>query len=422
MTAIVVVGAQWGDEGKGKVTDVLAPDAKLHVQYAGGGNPGQTIVAEGERLVFDLLPAGAIKHGMSSVLAHGMAIDPVMLLSELSRLEEHGVGADAIFVCRRAHVILPHHHLLDEHRKEGEGASGMPRRGIGPAYADKLARRGVQVGDLVLGERLADKVKESLDGWSSTLSSLGARVPAVSEIVDRYAGLGDKLAKRMVDGSRHVREAIARPDNVILEAPLGTMVDLDLGSYPFVVSASTVAGGAAPGVGIPPRAIDRVVGVAKVYSTRAGRGPFPAEVTGDLAAHLLEKGQEYGATGRPRRVGMLDLAALRYAARVNGFDTLVVTKLDVLSGLSEIPVCMGYELDGRVLEEPPFEGLSRATPLVEMQPGFSENIDGCRTWDELPANARRLLELVEATTGVPVGMVGVGPDKSATIVRRSPFA
>jgi len=421
MTAIVVVGAQWGDEGKGKMSDVLASEAKLLVQYAGGGNPGQTIAVAGNRLVFDILPPGPMRQGMGCLLAQGMTIDPKLLVDELALLEEHGVSAGEVYVDRRAHAILPHHILVDELRQEEEGASGVARRGIGPAYADKLARRGVQIGDLA-SERLEEKIETSLEGWRSIIESLGGTPPDAKEISGHLRAFGDRLTKHFVDGARLVTEALGRGDNVVLEAPLGTMVDLDMGAYPFVVAASTVASAAAPGVGLPPSTIDRVIGVAKAYSTRPGRGPIGAEVTGDLAKHLIDKGQEYGQDGRPRRVGMLDVAALRFAQRVNGFDQLCLTKLDVLAGLDEIPVCTGYELDGEELSEPPFEGLSRATPKIEMRPGWKESLEGCRSPDDLPDNARAFVRFVQEEVGAEVTMVGVGPDEAATIVLKSPFA
>ncbi len=420
MKAIVVVGAQWGDEGKGKLADVLAPRAKLLVQYAGGGNPGQTIAVAGNRLVFDILPPGPMRKGMGCLLAQGMALDPKLLVEELDLLAEHDISEGEVFVSRRAHAILPHHILVDELRQEEEGASGVRRRGIGPAYADKLARRGVQIGDLT-SDKLEDKLAQSIEGWRSVIEGLGGTVPEAREVADGYRSLGERLAKHFVDGSKLVGDAIARGDKVVLEAPLGTMVDLDMGAYPFVVAASTIAAGAAPGVGLAPDAIGTVIGVAKAYSTRPGRGPIGAEVTGDLAKHLIDQGQEYGQDGRPRRVGMLDIAALRFAKRVNGMAQLFLTKLDVLAGLDEIPVCVGYELDGEELSEPPFEGLSRATPKVEMRPGWKESLEGCRSFEELPEAAQGYVRFIEEQVGVPVTMIGVGPDRAATIVQKSPF-
>jgi len=421
MTAIVVVGAQWGDEGKGSLSDVLSYDAKLLVQYGGGGNPAQTIAVEGNRLVFDVLPPEPMRRGSTCLLAQGMAIDPKLLVEELALLDEHGISKGEALVCRRAHAILPHHILVDELRHEEEGASGARRRGIGPAYADKLARRGVQIGDLS-SDKLGDKVAASLAGWTTIIESLGGTAPDVGAMTEQLRAFGDRLAKHMTDGSVHVAAALERGEHVIIEAPFGTMVDIDMGAYPYVIAATTVAGGAAPGVGLPPTAVTRVIGVAKAYSTRPGRGPMGSEVTGDLAKHLIDKGQEFTQDGRPRRVGMLDLAGLRFARRINGFEELYLTKLDVLSGLAEIPVCVGYELDGQDLDEPPIHGLSRATPKVEMRPGWTESLEGCRVPDDLPEKARDFVRFVEEQVGAEITMVGVGPDRAATIVKKSPFA
>lgn len=418
MSVVVVVGAQWGDEGKGKIVELLTERAGLLVHYAGGYNPGQSLMAGGDRLVFHLLPANAIRRGVSCLLAQGMAIDPVLLLEELEVLETHGAAKGELRIDQRAHLVLPHHIRLDELRAEVEGASGAPRRGIGPAYGDKVGRRGVQVGDLLVPERFESKVRASLDAAAPGLRALGGALPEAGPIIDRYLGCAEKLRARVVDGSRWVSDAIKSGQNVVLEAPFGTMIDLDQGSYPFVVTASTIAGGACTGTGIAPKSIDRVVGVAKAYATRSGPGPFALEVTGDLAAHLQRVGGELSpVTGRARRCGMFGVPELRYAARINGFDTLALTKLDVLTGLDEIPVCVGYELDGNIKDEPPFEGLSRAKPLLEMAPGWKESLRDCRSFQDLPPNARKYVELIESASGVRIGMVGVGPDRSETIVR-----
>lgn len=417
MSVVVVVGAQWGDEGKGKVVDAHLGEIDLLVHYAGGANPGQTIVAEGERLVLHIVPPGAMRQGKHVLLGQGMVIDPLVLLEELDALTDHGVRSGELQVDLRAHVVMPHHRLLDRLRDEVEGASGIPRRGIGPAYGDKTIRRGAQMGDLLYPERLQYKVEQSLKAHTPLIRELGGQAPPVSAVVDTLAKAGERLRARMVDGSRLVRDAIAAGKRILLEAPLGTMVDPDHGAYPFVVAASTVAGGAAIGAGIPPRAIERVVGVAKCYSTRSGPGPFPAEVTGDLATRLQQTGGEFSATGKPRRCGMLDIPALRFAARVNGFDALALTKLDVLSGLDQIPICVGYELDGKVCDEPPFEGLSRVTPLVETLPGWSEQLSDRRSFDDLPENAKRYVTLIEEITALRIATVGVGPDRSQMLVR-----
>lgn len=422
MAVVALVGAQWGDEGKGSIVDVLAPSTDLVVNYAGGANPGQTVVADGERMVFHVLPTGTLRHRTPALLAQGMAIDPTLLLAELDALSPHESDDAALRVCQRAHVVLPHHILVDELRGEGEGASGVPRRGIGPCYADKVARRGVQVGDLLVPERFSRKLHESLEAAAPVIRELGGELPDVAPIVERYVACGDKLASMMVDGSRLVSETRAAGKHVLLEGPFGAMVDMDQGAYPFVVGASTVAGGACTGVGIAPRDVDTVIGVAKAYATRPGQGPFPPELTGELAERLQKTGGEIDPiSGRPRRCGMFDIPALRYAARVSGFDTLALTKLDVLTGLREVPLCTAYELDDQVLEEPPFEGLSRLKPKVEMLPGWSDTLRDCRTFGDLPESARAYVKRIEELSGVRVTMIGVGPDRSETIIIEKPL-
>ena len=417
MSVVAVVGAQWGDEGKAKIVDVLAGDDSLIVQYAGGYDPGQAFVAQGERLVFHTVPANALRKGRTVLLAQGMALDPRLILEELELLEAHGALGGELLIDLRAQVVLPHHIELDRLRDEVEGASGAPRRGLGPAYQDRVARRGVRMGELLDAGSLAEEIGRSIEAARPLLESLGGEAPEIGPIAEAYAAAGEKLKARLVNGSRRIA-AVAEAGDVVLEGPLGTMVDLDHGFYPYVVSASTVSGGACIGTGIAPRRIDRVVGVAKAYATRSGPGPLPSEVTGDLAATLQEKGGEISPiTARPRRCGMFDVAVLRYAARVNAMNSVAITKLDVLTGLDEIPLCVGYEVDGAVQDEPPFEGFSRMQPLVEMCAGWSDPLGDCRTFEELPANARRYVEMIEETSGVPVEYVGVGPDRAQTIHR-----
>lgn len=419
MTVVAVVGAQWGDEGKAKILDAIGRDAALIAQYAGGYHPGFSLVAEGERHVFHVAPADALRRGTSCLLAQGMALEPRLLLDELDTLEKLGVLSGELLVDQRAAVVLPHHIELDRLRDEQEGASGTPRRGLGPAYGDKVFRRGVRMGDLLDSSSLETQVKVSVAAWTRDLEALGGEAPDVAAIVDAYGALGERMKKHLVDGSRRIDALSAEGKLVLLEGPYGTMVDEHHGYYPFVVGASTVVGGACTGTGISPRSIDKVIGVAKAYITRPGSGPLPSEVTGDLATRLTERGSEISpTTAKPRRTGMFDLAVLRYAARVNGFDTVALTKLDVLSGFDEIPVCTGYELDGEVKDEPPFEGQSRMQPLVEMLPGWSEDLSECRSYDELPENARKYVEFIEQNGGVSVDLVSVGPDRAQTIERR----
>lgn len=419
MSVVAVVGAQFGDEGKGNVVELLASDAALVAQYAGGYDPGQSMVAEGERLVFHVLPSGPLRMGKRCLLAQGMAIDPRRLLEELAMLEAHHANHGELHVCQRAIVVLPHHIEIDRLRDEVEGASGAPRRGLGPAFADEVGRRAVRIGDLLRPEILREQVQTSVEAATPLLEELGGDTPEIDAIVDAYAAIGEQLRGLVVDGSRLITQLAREDRRVILEGGFGTMVDIDHGYYPFVVAASTVAGGAATGTGIAPRLIDRVVGVAKAYTTRSGPGPLPSELGGELASRLTTAGGEISpTTARPRRCGMFDVPVLRYAARVNGFDSVALTKLDVLTGIEELPVCVGYELDGEVCDEPPFEGGSRMRPLVEMLPGWSEPIADCREWDALPDDARRYVDFIEQTSGVPIDVVKVGPDRSQTIVRR----
>ncbi len=419
MSVVAVVGAQFGDEGKGKIVELLATDAALVAQYAGGFDPGESLVADGERLVFHVVPSALLRMGRTCLLSQGMALDPRRLLEELAMLEAHHAHHGELKICQRAIVVLPHHIEIDRLRDEGEGASGAPRRGLGPAFADEVARRAVRVGDLIRPAILKEQVRASVEAATPLLEELGGEPPEVEAIVDAYLACGEKLKDRVVDGSRLVSDLAKQEARVILEGGFGTMVDIDHGYYPFVVAASTVAGGAATGVGIAPRLISRVIGVAKAYTTRSGPGPLPSELGGELAKRLTTAGGEISpTTARPRRCGMFDVPVLRYAARVNGFDSVALTKLDVLTGIEELPVCVGYELDGEVRDEPPFEGGSRMQPLMELLPGWSEPIGDCRAWDALPENARRYVELIEETSGVPIDVVKVGPDRAQTIVRR----
>lgn len=416
MAVVTVVGAQWGDEGKATVIAELGARVELLVRYSGGPSYVQSLVAGGEHLVVRLVPATALGHGSTCLLGQGMAIDPLLLLEEVEALRAVGAMKGKLFVCERAHVILPHHALLDALRNEPEGASGAPRRGIGPCYADKLSRRGVQLADLLRPEVFRARLAESLEAAAPRIRALGGEVPSASAVAEQYLGCVDALEDFVVDGRKSVLGFVEERRNVVFEGLLGTMVDVDHGHYPFVVGCSTVAGGAPLGAGIPPHLIDRVVGVAKAYSTRAGAGPFAVELGGATAQHLVRVGHERGASAtEARRCGMFGVPEVRYAAAVNGFRSLALTKLDVLTGLSEIPVCVGYEVDGQRTDEPPFEDAAHAKPIVQMHPGWTEPLEECRSFESLPPNARRYVEALEEKCGVRIASVGVGADR--TIVR-----
>lgn len=419
MTLAIVVGAQWGDEGKGKPIEILAQQADLIVAWVSGSNAGRAMVIDGERIVLSLVPGPFLRAGKDCLLAQGAALDPIVLLRELDLL---GTTSGKMLVDQRAHVVLPHHVEIDRLRNEIEGASGVPRTGIGPCYADKISRRGVQVGDLLVPQRLDEKVRGALDAAAPVLKALGGAALDAGPIVADLGACGERLRSLIVDGSALVDRLGREGKRVVVEAPFGTMVDMDAGTYPFVVGGTCVAGGASAGVGVAPRAIGPVIGVAKAYTTRVGPGPFPTELFGDLAKKLQQAGGELGpTTGRPRRCGMFDVPAVRYAARINGFDSLVLTKLDVLSGMDEVPVCVGYHLDGQLRDEPPYDGLSRVEPLWEKLPGWSVPLKGIGTFEDLPENAQRYIRTIEQTVGIPISMVGVGPDRGETITLRDPW-
>jgi adenylosuccinate synthase len=426
MPALVVVGAQWGDEGKGKVVDLYTPFADLVVRYAGGANAGHTLVVDGAKVILHLIPSGILHERQRCVVAQGTVLDPEVLLVELDTLEKKGVAvAGRVLVSDRAHVVLPQHKLIDGLREQAKGdqAIGTTKRGIGPTYEDKVARRGVRIGDLLKPETLRAKLAANLEAWKPVIEGLGGEVPELEPIAAAYEALGERLRPFVQDTACVVAEAVKRGDRILLEGAQGTMLDIDHGTYPYVTSSNAVAGGACAGAGIGPTAIDKVIGISKAYATRVGGGPFPTELHDALGQALRDAGAEYGSTtGRPRRCGWLDVPALRLSVRVNGMEEIALTKLDVLSGLPTLSLCVAYELDGERLLEPPYDGLERVKPIYETMPGFSGDIRGCRSRDELPEGARKYVERIEALVGCRVGIVSVGADREQTADLRDPFA
>jgi adenylosuccinate synthase len=422
---LVVVGAQWGDEGKGKVVDLLAAEADVVVRYGGGANAGHTLVIDGQQLVTHLVPSGVLHPGTHCVLGDGMVIDLPTLIAEIADCKRRGLlPNDELLIGDRAHLILPYHRLLEAAREQGARAIGTTLRGIGPAYETKAARRGVRVGDLRRPARLRELVAQNLDEYGPLLRHLGQDVPALDAVVDAALASGREIAKYIGVAGAFVEAALAARKNVLFEGAQGAMLDLDHGTYPFVTSSSTVAGGACAGAGIGPTRIDRVVGIAKAYTTRVGGGPFPTELPPADAAALREAGGEYGATtGRPRRCGWLDVPALRHAVRINGMDGLALTKLDVLRGLPSISVCVAYELDGRTLDEMPSDAdeLARVTPRYETLPGWQEDTRTMTSFDELPEAARGYVRAVEDLVGVDIYLVSVGPERNETLPLRDLF-
>ena len=429
MANVVIVGAQWGDEGKGKVVDLYTEFADVVVRYGGGSNAGHTLVVGGSKLVTHLLPSGVLHPGVKNVLGDGMVIDAEALLAEIAEVKGKGMLADDrdLLVSRGAHLVLAHHKALDAAREESrspEKAIGTTKRGIGPAYEWKAGRRGVRTGDLLAPARLEAALEESLEPANAELVRLGRPALDRGKILADLLAIAEKLRPYVTDTGRFLAREIAHRRNLLFEGAQGTMLDLDHGTYPFVTSSSTIAGGACTGAGIGPTCIDEVIGITKAYATRVGGGPFPTELHDEMGTLLRDKGHEYGATtGRPRRCGWLDVAALRLAARVNGLTGLALTKLDVLAGIRPLKLCVGYRVGNQELDEIPLDAddLARAQPIWEEHDGWDEETREVREVAALPAGARCYIQRIETLTTVPISLISVGPNRAETIVLRNPF-
>lgn len=424
MGATIIVGAQWGDEGKGKIVDIYSRHAHQVVRYAGGANAGHTLVVDGEKVVFHLIPSGALHRDVDCVLAQGTVIDPAVLVREIGELDKRGLfDPERFTVADRAHLVLPQHRIVDELRDKQRGALGTTKRGIGPAYEDKVGRVGVRVGDMLSANKLENKLRDNQERWAPVVAALGGTLPAIAETLDTYLKLAEGLRPLIADAALRVSTALRGGRNVLMEGAQGALLDIDSGTYPFVTSSSTIAGGACTGAGIGPTDISNVVGISKVYATRVGNGPFPTEMHGAEGDALRDAGGEFGATtGRPRRCGWLDLPALRYAVRVNGLNGLALTKIDVLTGLPTIKLCTGYEINGERTDTIPYDDLDLAKPVYEVMPGWTEQISGCRSLAELPKNARAYVERIERETECPAWLVSVGADREQTILLRDAFS
>jgi adenylosuccinate synthase len=414
--ATVVVGTQWGDEGKGKLTDLLAKDVSVVVRYQGGHNAGHTVVVGDQKFALQLLPSGILYDHVTPVIGNGVVVEPRVLLEEVDRLTAMGIDCSRLRVSGNAHLILPHHIELDflAERRLGRNKLGTTRRGIGPTYADKALRVGLRVQDLLDPKIFRTKLEQVLKDKNAVLTRVYNRLPlSVDEISDRYLGeYGPRLAPYIADGVDIVHTALERGEHVLLEGAQATFLDLDHGTYPFVTSSNPTAGGACTGAGVGPRHIDRVIGIAKAYTTRVGAGPFPTELfdgTGDL---LVERGREFGTnTGRRRRTGWFDAVMLRHAVRVNSLSELAVLKLDVMDTLPAVKVCVAYEHNGEKLVNLPYHQsvVHDVKPVYEELPGWQTDLTACRTVDDLPAEARTYLALLEHHVGVPITFVGTGP-------------
>jgi len=426
MSAIVLVGTQWGDEGKGHVVDWLAGEAHLVARFNGGDNAGHTVVAGGRTYRLHLVPSGIVRPGLTCLIGAGVVVNPERLITEMDELAALGVDVEQsrLKLSVAAHMILPTHCALDRAREvaRGQTALGTTMRGIGPVYADKAARVNLRAGDMANPEHFAEHVAESVRAHNRLLQEqYGAEPLSPEQVAAEYCACARRLAPHLADGSALVGEALAAGETVLCEGAQGLLLDLDHGTYPFVTSSSTVTGGALTGLGFGPRYVSRVVGVAKAYTTRVGAGPFPTELLDEVGERIRKVGGEYGTTtGRPRRCGWLDLVILRYAAQINGLDELALTKLDVLSGLERLKVAVTYERNGERTWYFPAEfgaeALAQWKPVYEELPGWTEDISGVRSLDRLPPVARQYIARIEEWVGVPVTFIGVGPDREQVIV------
>ncbi|WP_272700385.1 adenylosuccinate synthase [Desulfovibrio sp. Fe33] len=419
MSNMVVFGSQWGDEGKGKVVDMLAEKADAIVRFQGGNNAGHTLVVDGEQCILHLIPSGILHPGKQCLIGNGVVLDPFVFCEELDKLAAKGVDVSAgrVMISKKTHIIMPYHRLMDSARESSrsdDGRIGTTGRGIGPCYEDKMHRCGIRAGDFADPELLREKIATALEEKNVLFQHLyGAEPMDAQAVFDEVLPVAERLVPYLGDVSSAIQDA----DCVLFEGAQGTHLDIDHGTYPFVTSSNTVTANAASGSGCSPRELDRIIAIVKAYTTRVGSGPFPTELLDADGEYLQSNGHEFGATtGRKRRCGWLDLVVLKESARLNGPTELAITKLDVLSGLKEVKLCVAYEYNGETIAYPPQEqnGMAHVTPVFETLPGWDEDITGARGWDDLPENAVKYLRRIEEITGVKIGIVSVGPDRVQT--------
>ncbi|ADI08806.1 adenylosuccinate synthetase [Streptomyces bingchenggensis BCW-1] len=421
MPALVLLGAQWGDEGKGKATDLLGGSVDYVVRYQGGNNAGHTVVVGDQKYALHLLPSGILSPGCTPVIGNGVVVDPAVLLSELSGLNARGIDTSKLLISGNAHLITPYHTTLDKvtERFLGKRKIGTTGRGIGPAYADKINRVGIRVQDIFDESILRQKVEAALDFKNQVLAKLyNRRAIAVEQVVEELLGYADQLSGFVADTTLLLNNAIDDGQVVLFEGGQGTLLDVDHGTYPFVTSSNPTAGGACTGTGVGPTKINRVIGILKAYTTRVGAGPFPTELLDEDGDKLRTIGGERGVTtGRDRRCGWFDAVIARYATRVNGLTDFFLTKLDVLTGWERIPVCVAYEIDGKRVDELPYSqtDFHHAKPIYETLPGWSEDITQAKSFDQLPKNAQKYVSALEEMSGAPISAIGVGPGRDETI-------
>lgn len=425
---VVVIGTQWGDEGKGKVVDLLTENTSAVARFQGGHNAGHTVVIDGKKTVLHLIPSGILRDSVKCLIGNGVVLSPSALLEEMQMLEKNGIPArDRLFISEASALILPYHIALDQAREKarGEAAIGTTGRGIGPAYEDKIARRALRAGDLLHRKRFAAKLGEVLDYHNFVLKHYyKARTLDFQVLLDESMAYAEQFRSMITDVTEMLYQMHAAGENILFEGAQGTLLDVDHGTYPFVTSSNTTAGGAATGTGVGPLDFDYVLGITKAYTTRVGSGPFPTELFDAMGEHLASKGHEFGATtGRPRRCGWFDAVALRRSKQINSLSGLCITKLDVLDGLETIQICTGYESNGETRLTPPTgaDEFAECRPVYEEITGWQNSTLGIRTFDELPEAARKYIKRIEEVTETPVDMISTGPDREETIVLRNPF-
>ncbi len=423
------MGTQWGDEGKGKIVDLLTGRADVVVRFQGGNNAGHTLKVSGEEIIVHLIPSGILYPDTLNIIANGLVVDPAVLLQEKNALRQRGhfLKDQQLIVSDRAHVIMPYHRIIDHGREQvlGKSKIGTTGRGIGPAYEDKASRMGIRVGDLLRPDLFKERVPAAVEE-KNCLIEHRFNLPKVDpeQIIDEYLEYGRQLAPHIADATHILNNRISEGSRVLFEGAQGTLLDIDHGTYPYVTSSNVVAGNVCCGSGVSPRRIGGVWGVVKAYSTRVGAGGFPTELDNELGETIRSIGGEYGATtGRPRRCGWLDIVVVNHSVRLNGLTGIALTKMDVLTGTSPIRICTGYELDGQVIDRVPgnVQDLERVTPKYRELKGWDEDLSLCRSFDDLPKNARDYVETIEHLTGVPVSIVSVGPSREQSILRKAPF-
>jgi len=430
MSTLVVVGSQWGDEGKGKVTDLLSEEADIIVRYQGGCNAGHTVVIRDKQFIFHLIPSGILHKGKKCLIGNGVVVDPESLLQEMENLKKEGVEIDGkLFIDPKTHIVLPYHKTLDElkERKRGKDKLGTTKRGIGPAYIDKIARTGIRMVDLIDEKSLSKKLEINWIEKSEIFNKLyGLKMYNQEKInlIKKYQEYGQLLKKYLMDVSLYLNQAINEDKKILFEGAQGTLLDVDHGTFPYVTSSHPIAGGACVGTGVGPTKIDQVIGITKAYTTRVGRGPLPTEMQGEMEEYIRQKGREFGATtGRPRRCGWFDAVVVKYAVRINGIDSVALTKIDVLSDLDKIKICTSYKYDGKLIKEFPasLETLQKCIPVYEEMKGWKKDISQLTNYEDLPDQLKAYIHRIEELIKTKMVILSVGPQRRQTIIREKIF-